>query len=128
MKVEKTKYSEPELREFEELILGKIEKAKIELDELKKSLTKSRNSTDNATNNNATKVLEDGAETLEKETQNQLAIRQQKFIHNLEKALIRIKNGTYGICVDTGKLISRERLMAVPHTMHSIEAKLNQRK
>ena len=128
MKVEKTKYSEPELREFENLILGKIEKAKIELDELKKSLTKSRNSTDNATNNNATKVLEDGAETLEKETQNQLAIRQQKFIHNLEKALIRIKNGTYGICVDTGKLISRERLMAVPHTMHSIEAKLNQRK
>ena len=108
MKVEKTKYSEPELREFENLILGKIEKAKIELDELKKSLTKSRNSTDNATNNNATKVLEDGAETLEKETQNQLAIRQQKFIHNLEKALIRIKNGTYGICVDTGKLISRE--------------------
>ena len=128
MKVEKTKYSESELREFEDLILGKIEKAKIELDELKKSLTKSRNSTDNATNNNATKVLEDGAETLEKETQNQLAIRQQKFIHNLEKALIRIKNGTYGICVDTGKLISRERLMAVPHTMHSIEAKLNQRK
>lgn len=124
---EKTRYSESELKEFEALILGKIEKAKIELNELKKSLTKSGDTGDDITNN-STKVLEDGADTLEKENLNQLAARQQKFINNLENALIRIKNGTYGICVDTGKLISKERLMAVPHTMHSIEAKLAQRK
>ena len=55
----------------------------------------------------------------------QLAARQQKFITQLENALVRIKNGTYGVCIDTGKLISKERLKAVPHTMHSIEAKLN---
>jgi RNA polymerase-binding transcription factor DksA len=70
------------------------------------------------------KLLEDGADTLERESMSQLAARQQKFVANLENALIRIKNGTYGICVDTGKLISKERLKAVPHTMHSIEAKL----
>ena len=70
------------------------------------------------------KLLEDGADTLERESMNQLAARQQKFVINLENALIRIKNGTYGICVDSGKLISKERLKAVPHTMHSIEAKL----
>jgi RNA polymerase-binding transcription factor DksA len=68
--------------------------------------------------------LEDGADTLERESMNQLAARQQKFVINLENALIRIKNGTYGVCVDSGKLISKERLKAVPHTMHSIEAKL----
>lgn len=124
---EKTRYSESELKEFETLIMGKIEKAKVELNELKKSLTKSGDTGDDITNN-STKVLEDGADTLEKENLNQLAARQQKFINNLENALIRIKNGTYGICVDTGKLISKERLMAVPHTMHSIEAKLAQRK
>jgi RNA polymerase-binding transcription factor DksA len=70
------------------------------------------------------KLLEDGADTLERESMSQLAARQQKFVVNLENALIRIKNGTYGVCVDTGKLISKERLKAVPHTMHSIEAKL----
>ena len=123
----RTRYSESELKEFEALILDKIEKAKNELNELKKSLTKSGDSGDDITNN-STKVLEDGADTLEKENLNQLAARQQKFINNLENALIRIKNGTYGICIDTGKLISKERLKAVPHTMHSIEAKLSQRK
>ena len=70
-------------------------------------------------------ILKDGADTAEKENLSQLAARQQKFINNLENALIRIKNGTYGICVDTGKLIPKERLRAVPHTMHCIEAKLN---
>ena len=123
---EKTRYSESELNEFEALILEKIEKAKNELTELKKSLTKGGDSGDDITNH-TTKVLEDGADTLEKENLNQLAARQQKFINNLEHALVRIKNGTYGICVDTGKLISKERLKAVPHTMHSIEAKLSQR-
>jgi RNA polymerase-binding transcription factor DksA len=123
---EKTRYSENELKEFEALILDKIAKAKIELNELKRSLSKGGDSGEDITNN-STKVLEDGADTLEKENLNQLAARQQKFINNLENALIRIKNGTYGICVDTGNLISKERLMAVPHTMHSIAAKLNKR-
>ncbi len=120
---EKNRYSENELKEFEALILEKIDKAKVELNELKKSLTKSGDTGEDITNN-STKVLEDGADTLEKENLNQLAARQQKFINNLENALIRIKNGTYGICIDTGNLISKERLKAVPHTMHSIAAKL----
>lgn len=124
---EKTKYSGEELVEFEELIHQKLAKAKGELDILRKSLTRSVDgSTDS--NFNAVKTLEDGADTAEKEQLSTLAARQQKFINNLENALIRIKNGTYGICVDTGKLISKERLRAVPHTMHSIEAKLNSKK
>lgn len=123
---EKTRYTESELKEFEALILDKIDKAKVELNELKRSLSKGGDSGEDITNN-STKVLEDGADTLEKENLNQLAARQQKFINNLENALIRIKNGTYGICIDTGNLISKERLKAVPHTMHSIAAKLSKR-
>lgn len=123
---EKSRYSESELKEFEALILDKISKAQNELSELKRSLNKGGDSGEDITNN-STKVLEDGADTLEKENLNQLAARQQKFITNLENALVRIKNGTYGICVDTGNLISKERLMAVPHTMHSIAAKLSKR-
>jgi RNA polymerase-binding transcription factor DksA len=71
--------------------------------------------------------MEDGAETAEKENLNQLAVRQMKFAQNLENALMRIKNGTYGVCIDSGKLISKERLRLVPHTQHSIEAKLKQK-
>lgn len=123
---EKTRYSEDELKEFEELILGKLEKAQSELNFIKSSLNKT-SETGIGNTFGTVKTLEDGAETAEKESLNQLAARQQKFIVNLEKALIRIKNGTYGICIDSGKLISKERLRAVPHTMHSIEAKLNQR-
>jgi DnaK suppressor protein len=123
---EKTRYSDEELKEFEALILQKIEKARGELNILKEALThKNDESTDSTFG--TVKTLEDGADTAEKEHINQLAARQQKFITNLENALVRIKNGTYGICVDTGKLIPKERLLAVPHTMHSIEAKLNQR-
>ncbi|MCE7996562.1 MAG: TraR/DksA family transcriptional regulator [Roseivirga sp.] len=123
---EKNRYSTSELQEFEALINDKLDKARNELNDLKKSLMRSGDSGADATSHN-TKVLEDGADTLEKEKLNQLAARQQKFINNLENALIRIKNGTYGICIDTGKLISKERLKAVPHTMHSIEAKLAKR-
>jgi RNA polymerase-binding protein DksA len=123
---EKTKYSEEELKEFEELIHEKLNQAKSELNILKESLThKNDESTDSTYG--TSKTLEDGADTAEKEHLNQLAARQLKFIGNLENALIRIKNGTYGVCVDTGKLISKERLRAVPHTQHSIEAKLSQR-
>ncbi|MCE7056868.1 TraR/DksA family transcriptional regulator [Algoriphagus sp. AGSA1] len=122
-KEEKTAYSQEELKEFEVIILKKLESAKEELLSLKESLSKKNDSGTDFTAANS-KLLEDGADTLERESQNQLAARQQKFIYNLENALIRIKNGTYGVCVDSGKLISKERLMAVPHTMHSIEAKL----
>lgn len=123
---EKTRYSDEELKEFEELIKGKIEKAQYELKILKGSLNRNDDSGTDSTDAH-TKVLEDGADTAEKENLGQLAARQQKFINNLENALVRIKNGTYGICRDTGKLISKERLRAVPHTTLCIEAKLNQK-
>lgn len=123
---DKNRYTEEELVEFEELILSKIEKAEKELKNLKGSLNRSN---DEGTDSTAahSKVLEDGADTAEKENISQLAARQQKFINNLEDAMIRIKNGTYGVCRETGKLISKERLRAVPHTTLSIEAKLKQK-
>lgn len=120
---EKTAYSQEELRGFEVIILQKLASAKEELNSLKESLSKKNDSGTDYTASTS-KLLEDGADTLERESLSQLAARQQKFMINLENALIRIKNGTYGICVDTGKLISKDRLKAVPHTMHSIEAKL----
>ena len=126
-KEEKTRYSDEELNEFEELINDKLSKAKKELEYIKETLSRSNDSGTDTTLGTL-KVLEDGADTAEKENLSQLAARQQKFINNLENALVRIKNGTYGICVTTGKLIPKERLKAVPHTMHSIEAKLNQNK
>ncbi len=122
-KIEKTKYTTQELAEFEKLILEKMKNAKSELDFIKESLLRSNLSGTDSTQG-ALKTLEDGADTMEKESLSQLAGRQQKFISNLEKALIRIKNGTYGICKDSGKLIDKKRLMAVPHATQSIEAKL----
>src|SRR5690606_37874446 len=124
---EKKRYSEEELKEFEELISQKLDKAKTELSYIKETLSRRNDSGTDTTSGN-TKVLEDGADTAEKENLSQLAARQQKFISQLENALVRIKNGTYGVCIDTGKLIPKERLRAVPHTMHSIEAKLNKNK
>ena len=120
---EKNKYSASELVEFEKLILEKMENAQKELDFIKESLLRSNLSGTDSTQG-ALKTLEDGADTMEKESLSQLAGRQQKFISNLEKALIRIKNGTYGICKDSGKLIDKKRLKAVPHATQSIEAKL----
>lgn len=119
----KTAYSPEELKEFEDIILKKVAIAKEELLILKETLSKKNDSGTDFTASTS-KLLEDGADTLERESMSQLAARQQKFLINLENALVRIKNGTYGVCVDTGKLISKERLRAVPHTMHSIEAKL----
>lgn len=126
MSTEKTKYSSDELKEFEDLILDKLTKARKEFDFIKNSLSK-KDDTGTESTASSVKVLEDGADTAEKENLTQLAARQSKFIGSLENALIRIKNGTYGVCIDTGKLISKERLKAVPHTQHSIEAKLNQK-
>lgn len=123
---EKTRYSEEELKEFEKLILEKLEKARAEYRILKETLNRNNDEGTDATSGGNTKVLEDGAETAEKENLSQLAARQQKYIMNLENALVRIKNGTYGICAVTGKLIPKERLLAVPHTTQSIEAKMMQ--
>lgn len=122
---DKSRYSAEELAEFEALINEKLDKAKNELNFIMQSITRSNESGTDTTAGNV-KVLEDGADTIEKESLNQLAARQQKFIKNLENALIRIKNGTYGVCVDTGKLIPKERLRAVPHTTQSIEAKMQE--
>ena len=122
----KNRYSDKELKEFEVLIQGKLATAKNELNYIKETLSRSNDTgTDNT--GSTLKVLEDGADTAEKENLSQLAARQQKFMIQLENALVRIKNGTYGICVDTGKLIRKARLKSVPHTMHSIEAKLNRK-
>lgn len=123
---DKTRYTDEELKEFEVLIVGKLDKAKEEFRILKETLNRNNDSGTDSTSGGNTKVLEDGAETAEKENLSQLAARQQKYITNLENALVRIKNGTYGICSVTGKLIPKERLIAVPHTTQSIEAKMMQ--
>ena len=120
---DKKRYSEEDLREFEVLINQKLETSRGELNYIKETLSKRNDSgTDNTSGNS--KLLEDGADTSERENLSQLAARLQKFIQQLEAALVRIKNGTYGICIDTGKLIPKERLRAVPHTQQTIEAKL----
>lgn len=122
---EKTRYSDIELQEFKDIILDKLKVAKEELAALTNTLNSSNaNGTDDTAG--TYKTLEDGSATLEKEQTNQLAARQKKFIDNLEAALIRIENKTYGICRETGKLIQKERLRAVPHTTLSMEAKLKQ--
>jgi RNA polymerase-binding transcription factor DksA len=122
---EKTRYSDSELLEFKNIILEKLRIAREELAALTSTLS---NSNANGTDDTAGtfKTLEDGSATLEKEQTNQLAARQKKFIDNLEAALVRIENKTYGICRETGKLIQKEGLKAVPHTTLSIEAKNKQ--
>ncbi|MDB5131871.1 MAG: molecular chaperone DnaK [Mucilaginibacter sp.] len=122
---EKTRYSESDLQEFKGLLLDKLRIAKEELNSLATSLSSpNANGTDDTAG--TYKTLEDGSATLEKEQINQLAARQKKFIEQLEAALVRIENKTYGICRETGRLIPKERLRAVPHTTLSMEAKLKQ--
>lgn len=124
---EKKRYSEDDLKEFEELIGQKLDATRSELNYIKETLSKRNDSgTDNTSGNS--KLLEDGADTSERENLSQLAARLQKFIQQLDAAMVRIKNGTYGVCKDTGKLIPKERLRAVPHTQQTIEAKLRQSK
>ena len=121
----KTRYTDPELMEFRVLINEKIAGAREELISLASSLSSvNGNGTDDTASGG--KTLEDGSATLEKESINHLAARQKKFIEQLEAALRRIENKTYGICRETGKLIQKERLQAVPHTTLSMEAKLKQ--
>ncbi|AZQ62059.1 TraR/DksA family transcriptional regulator [Flammeovirga pectinis] len=122
MAVEKLRYSAEDLKEFETLLNDKLEKTINELEHLNHSIKKDTSGHDS--NHSGGKTLEDGADAFEKEQLNQLAARSMKYKQQLEKALVRIKTGTYGVCIDTGNLISKERLMAVPHTQHSIEAKL----
>lgn len=121
----KTRYSDEELNEFKNLIINKLEKAQKDLQLLTEAYT---NHNDHGTNDTSPtfKVLEEGHNVLSKEENSRLAARQQKFINNLENALIRIENKTYGICRVTGKLISKERLRSVPHATLSMEAKLKQ--
>jgi RNA polymerase-binding protein DksA len=125
-KKEKRRYNAEELQEFKEIILKKLEKAKRDY-ELYKSALNHNDSNDIADTSPTFKVLEEGATVLSKEEAGRLAQRQAKFIQHLNAALVRIENGTYGVCRETGKLISKERLRAVPHATLSIEAKNNRK-
>jgi len=118
----KSKYSKKELTEFKALIEQKLKKAYAEYEVFKGTIS---GDDDHGTNDTSPtfKVLEEGSEVLSKEENAQLAVRQKKFIQHLENALLRIENGTYGVCRVTGNLISKERLRAVPHATLSIDAK-----
>jgi len=124
--MEKTRFSDDELAEFKQIILEKLDKAKQDYDTLKSTITQG-DSNDIQDTSPTFKVLEEGASTLSKEEAGNLAQRQQKFIQHLQAALVRIEHKTYGICRETGKLISKDRLRAVPHATLSMEAKQKQR-
>jgi DnaK suppressor protein len=121
----KNRYSEKELAEFRQIILEKLDQAKKDYELLKNTLC---HTDDHGTDDTSPtfKMLEDGSDVLTREETAQLALRQEKFIQNLQNALIRIENKTYGICRVTGKLIPKERLRRVPHATLSIDAKLEQ--
>ena len=123
---EATRYSDSDLAEFKEIILKKIEKAQADLDLIKSAYM---NDLNNGTEDTSPtfKACEEGSESMSKEANSQLAIRQEKFIRDLKNALFRVENRTYGLCKVTGKLISKERLRIVPHATMSIEAKNLQR-
>ncbi len=123
----KTRYSDEELEEFRQIILDKLGKAKEDLELLTEAYS---NNSEHDTNDTSPtfKVLEEGQQVLSKEENSRLAARQQRFISNLQNALVRIENKSYGICRETGKLIGKERLRAVPHATLSIDAKLKQSK
>lgn len=122
---EKTKYTDAELEEFKALIIEKMEAAKREFENLRATVMNA-NENDTEDTSPTFKNMEEGASTLSKEEAGRLAQRQMKFIQNLQAALVRIENKTYGVCRETGKLIPKERLRAVPHATLSIEAKEGQ--
>lgn len=122
---EKNRYSDQELMEFKQIILEKLKKAQIDYEMYRNSITQ-EDGNDTQDTSPTFKVLEEGAATLSKEEAGKLAQRQLKFIQHLQAALIRIENKTYGICRETGKLIAKERLRAVPHATLSIDAKNSQ--
>lgn len=123
--MEKVRYSDEELNEFKRVIREKLEKAEKDLELLKETFANDKN---NGTDDTSPtfKAFEEGSDTMSKEANSQLASRQEKFIRDLKNALVRIENKTYGICRVTGNLISKERLMLVPHATLSIEAKNRQ--
>lgn len=123
---EQIRFSDAELAEFKELIVAKLDKAKIDLDLIRSAYM---NDLNNGTDDTSPtfKAFEEGSETMSKEANSQLAIRQEKFIRDLRNALVRIENKTYGVCKVTGKLINKDRLKIVPHATMSIEAKNLQR-
>lgn len=123
---EKYRFSDEELKEFKELIQDKLRTAQADYEMYKNSITQS-DGNDTQDTSPTFKVLEEGAATLSKEESGKLAQRQLKFIQHLQAALIRIENKTYGICRETGKLISKDRLRAVPHATLSIDAKNSQK-
>jgi len=116
------RYSDKDLAEFKVLIQEKIVKAVHDLELIKSAYMNDHN---NGTDDTSPtfKAFEEGSETMSKEANSQLAIRQEKFIRDLKNALIRIESKTYGVCRVTGKLINKERLRLVPHATLSIEAK-----
>ncbi|TNJ45439.1 TraR/DksA family transcriptional regulator [Tamlana fucoidanivorans] len=116
------RYSDAELEEFKALITEKIEKAQHDLELIKSAYMNDHN---NGTEDTSPtfKAFDEGSAVMSKESNSQLAIRQEKFIRDLKNALIRIENKTYGICRVTGKLINKKRLELVPHATLSIEAK-----
>jgi len=120
------RYSDADLAEFKQIIIKKIEKAQFDLDLIKSAYM---NDLNNGTDDTSPtfKAFEEGSETMSKEANSALAIRQEKFIRDLKNALVRIESKTYGICRVTGKLIEKERLKVVPHATMSMEAKLQQR-
>ncbi len=119
----KVRYSDEELAEFKEIILEKLAKAKSEYNTLRKVVMHNGTNDIEDTTPSFKTVEDDGALQLSKEEASQLAQRQYKFIQNLEAALVRIENKTYGICRETGKLIPKERLRLVPHATLTVEAK-----
>ncbi|GHT03259.1 molecular chaperone DnaK [Bacteroidia bacterium] len=123
---EKTRYSDAELEEFRAIINEKLEVAKHDYELLKATISNT-DGNDVADTSPTFKVLEEGAATLSKEESGRMAQRQMKFIQSLRSALIRIENKTYGVCRETGSLIPKERLRAVPHATLSIEAKQGQK-
>jgi len=125
MEETKAKYSEADLKEFRAIIERKIQQAKQDLELLQSAY---KNDANNGTDDTSPsfKSFDDGSNVMNKEKNVQLAIRQEKFIRNLKNALLRIENGTYGVCRVTGKLIQKARLKLVPHATLSIEAKRKQ--
>ena len=120
---EKTRYSDEELDEFKAIIIDMLEKAKQEYNTLRKVVMNNGNNDIEDTTPSFKTVEDDGAMQLSREEASQLAQRQYKFIQNLEAALVRIENKTYGVCRVTGKLIPKERLRLVPHATLTVEAK-----
>tara|TARA_B100000965_G_scaffold405990_1_gene442311 strand:+ start:1771 stop:2154 length:384 start_codon:yes stop_codon:yes gene_type:complete len=125
-KEKKARFSDKELESFRILIEEKINKAQSDLELLRSAyMNDGNNGTDDTSP--TFKAFEEGSETMSKEANTQLAIRQEKFIRDLKNAMVRIENKTYGVCRITGKLINKKRLLLVPHATLSIEAKNMQR-